>query len=412
MAQINSEELSLEIKNKYQFKDNTFSATIKNQPEDRVEIEIGDSKQQDFKPQFKLMRWDNEVNFSIRAQEHPEAILKQEGDKIKYVTPNYEVHQYDKPDASSEGGFEFEWVLPSKPQSNVLVASIETKGLDFFYQPALTQKEIDEGAQRLENVVGSYAVYHSTKKNHILGQKNYKTGKAFHIFRPKAIDAKGKEVWCYLDISISRKELTVTIPQEFLDTAVYPIIVDPNFGYETAGGAVASSHDRISGSQFTGAAGTLDSISVYRPFTPAHTGYCNAAIYLHSDLSKVAQGTQISLATNYDNWDVFTISGSPSISAVDYVLAGWSTDASLGNDMRYDDGDGTTQGHYQSLTYNATFPDPLVPTHEDRKYSIYATYTASGSSNIKKLSGVAQASLKKVSEIAIASISKVAGVSN
>ena len=50
----------------YAFKNNTYFATPKDDPKDRIEVEIGDSKQPDFYPQFKVMRWDNECNFSAR----------------------------------------------------------------------------------------------------------------------------------------------------------------------------------------------------------------------------------------------------------------------------------------------------------------------------------------------------------
>ncbi|GAJ08531.1 unnamed protein product, partial [marine sediment metagenome] len=74
------------------------------------------------------------------------------------------------------GGFEFEIVLKEKPATNQIVLDIQARGLRFSYQPPLTQQEIDRGADRPDNVVGSYAVYHATKKNN-----QYMTGKAFHM---------------------------------------------------------------------------------------------------------------------------------------------------------------------------------------------------------------------------------------
>src|SRR3990167_8342358 len=157
------EELPVEITDKYTVEGNTLKQEVKDNPKDRIQVEIGDSKQVDFKPQVKIIRWDNEVNFSLRAIEDPNATVEIEKDVIKYITPEYEVHQYDKPDAGEDGGFEFEWVLPQKPASNALQATIQTKGLNFFYQLPLIQQEIDDGASRPENVEGSYAVYHVTK---------------------------------------------------------------------------------------------------------------------------------------------------------------------------------------------------------------------------------------------------------
>ena len=165
MAEL-SKTQSKEITDKYTVLNNTYVQEVKANPKDRIELEIGDIKQPDFKPQVKIMRWDNEVNFSIRAVEDPTATVETDGEKIKYKAKEYEVHQYDKPDTSEDGGFEFEWVLPEKPKSNVLTTTIQSKGLDFFYQHELTQEEIGEGSERPENVVGSYAVNHKTKTGH------------------------------------------------------------------------------------------------------------------------------------------------------------------------------------------------------------------------------------------------------
>ena len=144
------------------------------------------------KPEMTLGKWNDEVNIKIsRKGTFSEGNRALFSDKVKYENAKEEINVYplDATAEMDEGGFEYEVILKEKPNTNVISMDIETQGLDFFYQPALTQKEIDEGANRPENVIGSYAVYHSTKKNHIQGQTNYKTGKAFHIFRPEIIDA-------------------------------------------------------------------------------------------------------------------------------------------------------------------------------------------------------------------------------
>jgi hypothetical protein len=61
----------------YSFKDNTYSTKPKDDPKDRIEVEIGDSKQvSDFLPQVKVMRWDNEVNLSLRLISDEDKKLK------------------------------------------------------------------------------------------------------------------------------------------------------------------------------------------------------------------------------------------------------------------------------------------------------------------------------------------------
>jgi hypothetical protein len=112
--------------------------------------------------------------------------------------------------------------------------------LDFFYQPELTQEEKDNGNFRPDNVIGSYAVYASEQKINYGGGKEYKCGKIGHIYRPKIIDSAGTEVWG--ELHIEGGILSVAIPQEFLDKAVYPIrhSAGLTFGYKTAGTSLSS----------------------------------------------------------------------------------------------------------------------------------------------------------------------------
>ena len=117
---------------------------------------------------LKISHWDDEVNFDIEY----------EGVE--------DVNIYDITD-----GVEYEVLLQTKPNTNIFKYKLNKKEVVWYYQPALTQEEIDEGCVRPDNVVGSYAVYHATKKNN-----EYTTGKVCHVYRPKAIDANGDEVWC------------------------------------------------------------------------------------------------------------------------------------------------------------------------------------------------------------------------
>ena len=355
--------------------DTTFEDIVKDNPEDRVTIEVGDSKQPDFKPQFKFMRWDNEINFSLRAEEAPGATFKEENSIIKYQTDDFDVHMYDKPDASEEGGFEFEWILKNKPLTNTLTATIQTKGLDFFYQPELTQQEIDEKkTNRPDNVVGSYAVYHSTKSNHRVGDKNYKAGKAFHIYRPKAIDANGAETWA--DLLIENGILSVTVSQKFLDEAVYPVRVDPTFGLTTIGASESTATGNMQGSRFTSGSdfGTVTKISTR---AQASTGTFNLGNAIYTDASTMVRQAvdngDVSVSITEDWYDTnLDFVGSPSTS---YYLLHWSSAAT--KLTRFDT---TTDNSFSSsASVFESWPATVSRgTPSKRLYSIYATYTASG----------------------------------
>ena len=99
------------------------------------------------------------------------------------------------------------------------------------------------------------------------------------------------------------------------------------------------------------------------------------AIYKHSDLSLVGVTSQVNTAAGWRTYP-FT-APKPILAADDYVLVIWGDRAAPGPPLfGYDDGNGPdpgNQGHFDAEVYNG-FPDPMVPTHEDRKYSIYCTY--------------------------------------
>lgn len=358
--------------------DTTWGKEIKSNPKDRIEIIVGDDKQADFKPQVKIQRWDNEVNFSIRAEEKAGATIEEKDGVIKYITPEYEVHQYEKPNAGEDGGFEFEWVLNSLPSTNILTATIQTKELDFFYQGELTQEEIDAGSERPENVIGSYAVYHKTKRDNALGSKEYKTGKAFHIYRPKAADFNGTEEWCDLNIDETNGLLTVTIPQKFLDDAVYPVKVDPTFGYTSKGASSSSMEDTIIGSWAAPADnGSVGSITAYLNITTAaHT--TKFALYNYtstSDAGNLIAATAAGLIGTGDSTYTLNFSSPPSIVAsTNYHILGWSESTIGANTLFWDTV--SNGGLFSSVVYTGTFPSPLTSESSlNQRHSIYATYS-------------------------------------
>lgn len=364
----------------------TYNKEVKSNPSDRIVVEIGDSLQPDFKPQVKIKRWDNEVNFSMRAEEHPEAIVEEVDGVIKYITPKYEVHQYEKPEAGEDGGFEFEWVLNEIPESNVLTTTIQSKGLDFFYQPALTQEEIDSGSSRPENVIGSYAVYHSTKRDNKVGGMEYKTGKAFHIYRPEAVDANGVRTWC--ELNIENGTLTVTVPQEFLDNAMYPVIVDPTFGYTSAGatetvagsdtircrigtiGALGGEVSKITiSAKDSGGAGLVKGVVLTTPST-SEAVLTNGVTLEHT----ITSTTQVWFDMNY--------STGPTVSAFTDYLAGVTFGVNATTSYYRDSGGVDGDSRWDNFMY--PYSDPASQTGglntTTNIYSIYATYTESSSS--------------------------------
>lgn len=172
-------------------------------------------------------KWEDGTNLRISKPDELKSInVAKINEKYSQSNADIELNVYSlTPKRGAEnGGIEYEYVWKKKPASNKFSIAVNLDGLIAYYQPALTQEEINEGIFRPENVIGSYAVYHATKKNHRGSDTNYKAGKAFHIYRPKAVDSNGNWTWCEFNNDLQQTgTLITTCPQSFLDTAKYPV---------------------------------------------------------------------------------------------------------------------------------------------------------------------------------------------
>lgn len=177
-----------------------------------------------------------------------------------------------------DGNFKWDIEFSEMPETNVFTWELKcSNDIEFIYQGALTEDEINDGCTRDEKIIGSYAVYCNIKNG------KYKTGKICHIHKPVCIDAEGNTV--YAELYIDNKELTITIPVTFLDNAIYPVTLDPTFGYTSAG---ASSQTLYYTSRAAG--------STYNPHTAA-TGDTITKFYLY--VSMPDSTTRISQVAAY-----------------------------------------------------------------------------------------------------------------
>ena len=377
------------IKENYFKKDNTFFTVAKTNPKDFVEKEIGDSKTPlEFLPQQKITRWDNEVNFSVRlVQDEKNPIVETVGDVVKWKGDKIEAHFYDVvSEELPEGASEFEVVLLEKPKTNVVQFTLVDKGVEYFYQPALTEQEIVDGASRPENVEGSYAIYSLENKTNYVGGKEYKCGKVGHIYRPQIEDSAGTKVWG--ELNIENGILSVTIPQSFLDKAVYPVrhAAGLTFGYSSAGATEWYYQYNMQGSKFTAPTGIgdIDSISAYlmKRAGPPSDAFA-LAIYKSSD------STLISNSLTAETWmtettqtlKTITYSTKPSLTAsVDYIII-YAQTANKYISCYYDSGATGYTSDSSPGASPATFSNV-----GDYKLSIYATYTASEEPTAKNIS--------------------------
>lgn len=403
MAKIDKSKLSKKITDTYSIEDNTFKLSkiknaekdiYKDEPKDEINVEVGDSKTPSaFLPQVKLMRWSNETNFSLRLIDDESGTEKIDSldDKIVYEKGNKKVEFYEY--LNDEGGYKLVWYLKKKPKTNKVEFTIQSKGLDFFYQPELTQEEIDEGAIRPDNVIGSYAVYHSTKGGMVdANGKDYKCGKAFHIYRPHIIDASGAETWGILHIE--NGIYSVEIPQEFLDSAVYPIKSNDTFGYESIGlteGILRYSAGAYrKGNLYSLAVGgTLDNIKAVIYHTSTGAGNYSGSVFInqkdsggannHGQITTKEQTNN--LTTNVD-FITFLMSNEALSSGVNYILNfssdGNSGSLTLGSRTRGDAGPARWNEEYSNYAQTKENPWTTAAPSSAFYLSIYATYTTAG----------------------------------
>lgn len=375
-----------EITAKYNKDGQVLRRTMDSSLEHRVDIEIGDeTRPNDFHPFFKIKKWDDEVNFNIDFDLPGAGNEKAtfEGEATVWEKNGYKVRQYDKPSASEEGGFEYEVIIPSRPPVSSVTLKINFKNCTFHFQPPLTQQEIDDGASRPANVDGSYAVYATGgRKNHKVGEKNYRTGKFCHIYRPHLVDATGtNETWADMVIDEQAKTLTISVDPVWLDNAVYPVTLDPTLGYTTAGATAQTIENSIQGSQSTASQNGVVTSWTISHQTSTQSKNVKCALYTSSDSAlQSPQSEQRSIPSGSSKqWQTFNPASSPGPSLANgtaYAIEAWSSSGS-GNSEVFWDNVGSNNGRAANVTFG-TWPNPATFTTQDRDFSNYVTYDVSG----------------------------------
>lgn len=287
-----------------------------------------------------------------------------------------------------DGCLEWEIVLEVKPASNRLNFPLSHQNLQFHYQADLSVEEIAEGAMRPDSVVGSYAVYHASRRNDwgvITGsdtaRARYGTGKAFHIYRPKAHDAAGKTAWCELSIDTA---MTIGVPEEFLSSAVYPVTIDPTFGYSGAGASqtipgTAKANINDDHSHLAGSGETITSFSVYASSGSGTQSLGLAAYTMDNSVPKLpvtrlATATTVSLIGGTATWYTTATVSQSLTSGTRYCVA--LGDGNANTNIFYDAYGSVARSNNSTAALPATWSNNGTG---NVVYSMYATYTVSGS---------------------------------
>lgn len=263
------------------------------------EVVIGDENSSKFEPSLRIKKWGEEswLSFGQPTAKNFQASLafdrELKTEVVQWVDSDADrkYRFYEKQVEKSEfGSLEFEIHLASAPAEEFIDFPFNASALDMIFQPTLAKIAIDGSSfqargggtmRRPANVNNSYALYHSSKGNlHSGDGDKYRTGKAFHLYRFQAVDAKGDLHW--LDTKYSPEAGTISIVMDpWFQTAVYPVVIDPTFGFTSQGGSTDdASSNFIWAKAFANPAssGTLDSISSYVAKAINNTTF-NPAIY-------------------------------------------------------------------------------------------------------------------------------------
>jgi len=361
----------------------------------------------EFQAHVKMQFWGEDTICLCEEGVKGTPILKDETIELDLGTRKMQWFKGDRP---KWGSIHWKEILNEKPASNKWSLKIsDGNQFNYEYQKPLSEIALDipgstieylkvEGFdgirlvyppggpliydQRPLDVEGSYAVYHKTKHDNIVGHKNYRTGKVLQIPRPKAVDKNGNWVWC--DIQVKDGIYTRTIPQMFLDTAVNPITINDTFGYWSTGASSSGmSADYMNAfGPWMGAAGSATSVHAAISGT---TGTIPITLGIYddsgSDAPDILERDTAGATENFTTtpaWISQNLDSALTISAKLYWI-GWCNDTpSEACDLRYDANVGTDRD-YKSYTYDSgVLANPFgAPSggNDDRAYSVYITYT-------------------------------------
>jgi hypothetical protein len=334
-----------------------------------------------------------------------------------YETSSYDFTDKDVKAVSADGkstvvitptanSISVDTILHEKPATDTIWYDIVGyENFNFFYQPpfntaeeqlndpsivSCTETDCVNGngevvAHRPENAVGSYAIYHKTKKDNCsnCGTPNYKTGKFGHLFRPKLIDSLGVESWG--TFVLQNGQIGVKIPTNIYNnkkTDWSNFLVDPTYGdttYGVSNGTRAA--NAIVGNEMGNAPanGTVTSLSLSLDGNGVGSVNIKGVLYDYVVDASTIVTNGVTPAGTLDAtaggvYKTITYSSSPSIvSGSPYAIGGISDST-----IRYFYDNTATQGWFDDTNSYATPQDTAIQTNTTRDTSYYLTYTTGG----------------------------------
>lgn len=195
-------------------------------------------------------------------------------------------------------------------------------------------------------------------------------------------DANGITTWA--DLSYSNGVLSVTVPQHFLDTAVYPVKIDPTIGNTTQGASDSAQTGTSMYGMFFNATtdasgGAVTNVQMYGAASTSRS--MQGGIYDSSNVPLSPQSSSVSV-TSTVQWWVASFAG-PTLSAGTQYEATVQGNGSAGDKfmVREDLGSSGDSKRQFAITFG-TWPNPATWSASNQRFSIYATYTAAAATTV------------------------------
>lgn len=242
-------------------------------------------------------------------------------------------------------------------------------------------------------------MFHKNPVN-IEGGQKYDWGLFGWIFKPRIIDSKGKWTWGKIEINEDETLKTVTIPQEFLDTATYPVYhaAGDIFGNNGTGGSstICDTSNGSIGWEASTPSGVGGSSATSMSWYLSSTTSANAKYALYSDSGADAPNSLLAngaaaVGVQAFTWTTINFSSSYTLAAsTKYWLTILGSTSAAEMNIQYAD-DVTNSNHAGKVgggeTY-ATWPPSTFAgfgsTYVNRIYHAYVTYTLATGTNYSR----------------------------
>ncbi len=197
--------------------------TQNNSLRERWEVIAGEKNR--LEPKVEVRRRGVSASFKFLDDDEGTFALKEEEGKIKLIKSSKEVHLYDlgyrkyhernQLHPVEEWSFEQEVILKKRPLSNILTFSVEIRGL------------------KCERRGNSYAFYREVALPHLALRNRKKVLKEDILYLNPVIAKDRLGQATEAEVELKNGTLTIKIDKAFLESAAYPVSIDPSYTIKT-----------------------------------------------------------------------------------------------------------------------------------------------------------------------------------